>query len=152
LCAMSLVSLSCAGLVIDAAKSCHYVLLLRHMFRKCAGIAILNAALGCSAGSALAGARAPEDPVACPEGMVCPEGRQTAEDRGDTSPGGPKCQAARRAIAGKGFSEIRNIECSGRYFVFTAWRLETMYIIKVSAGSGRIVSAEPQRLKPLWDQ
>jgi hypothetical protein len=122
------------------------------MVRKYAGIAILNSALVCSAGSALAGAVAPEDPVACSRGMVCPEGRQTGEGPVDTGPGGPKCRAARRAIAGKGFGEIRKVECSGRYFVFTAWRLETFYIIKVSAGSGRIVSAEPQRLKPLWDQ
>ncbi len=142
----------CARLFIDAAKSCHYVLQSWHMFRKYSRIAILNAALVCSAGSALAAAVAPEEPVACLEGMVCPEGRQTAKDPVDTSPEGPKCQAARRAIAGKGFSEIRKVECSGRYFVFTAWRLETIYIIRVSALSGRIVSAEPQRLKPLWDQ
>jgi hypothetical protein len=122
------------------------------MLRKFAGIAVLKIALVCLAGPALAGGVAPEDPVACPNGMVCPEPPQTAGNPVDPNPGGPKCRAARRAIAAKGFGQITKIECSGRYFVFTAWRLESFYIVKVSAGSGRIVSAEPQRLKPLWDQ
>ncbi|MCI0467650.1 MAG: hypothetical protein L0Y57_11690, partial [Beijerinckiaceae bacterium] len=118
-----------ACLVIDTAKTCHYVLQHWHMFRNYSRIGVLNAALICSAGTALAAAVAPEEPVACPEGMVCPEGSKTSGDPADTSSEGPKCQAAQRAIADKGFSEIRKVECSGRYFVFTAWRLETIYII-----------------------
>jgi hypothetical protein len=62
------------------------------------------------------------------------------------------CERAESTIASEGFKEIQTIDCTGEFYVFTAWRLDSFYIIKVSAQTGRIVTAEPQRLKPLWDQ
>ena len=64
----------------------------------------------------------------------------------------PTCERAQNVIASEGFKEIQTIDCTGQLYVFTAWRLDSFYIIKVSAETGRIVTAEPQRLKPLWDQ
>jgi hypothetical protein len=64
----------------------------------------------------------------------------------------PTCERAQNIIAREGFKEIQTIDCTGQFYVFTAWRLDSFYIIKVSAQTGRIVMAEPQRLKPLWDQ
>jgi hypothetical protein len=64
----------------------------------------------------------------------------------------PSCERAENTIASEGFKEIQAIDCNGQFYVFTAWRLDSFYIIKVSAETGRIVTAEPQRLKPLWDQ
>jgi hypothetical protein len=66
--------------------------------------------------------------------------------------GDPPCERAQNTIASHGFKEVRTIDCTGQFYVFTAWRLDSFYIIKVSAQSGRIVMAEPQRLKPLRDQ
>jgi hypothetical protein len=62
------------------------------------------------------------------------------------------CERAQNIIASEGFKEIQTIDCTGQFYVFTAWRLDSFYIIKVSVQTGRIVMAEPQRIKPLWDQ
>jgi hypothetical protein len=64
----------------------------------------------------------------------------------------PACERAESTIESEGFVEIQTIDCTGDFYVFTAWRLDSFYIIKVSGETGRIVTAEPQRLKPLWDQ
>jgi hypothetical protein len=122
---------------------CHHIMLTGFMLKQLARIALVHAILICPAGLASAGEVGPEDQVACPEGSVCPEPPQKAESQ--------ECQAARRTIAAQGFGQIAKIECSGRYSVFTAWRLESFYIIRVSAKSGRIVSVEAQRIE-LWDQ
>jgi hypothetical protein len=106
-------------------------------------IATLNAALVFSLALAGANEIAPRAPA--PKGQIAIESSILLA-------GNPTCERAQKTIASEGFKEIQTIDCTGQFYVFTAWRLDSFYIIKVSAQSGRIVMAEPQRLKPLWDQ
>jgi hypothetical protein len=62
------------------------------------------------------------------------------------------CRKARRILRAESFHDVKTVDCSGNYFDFTAWRLQSFYKIRVRRGDGHIISAEPQRLKPLWDQ
>lgn len=111
------------------------------MIKTICKIATLNAALVFS--PALVGANeiTPEPPAQ--NGQI---------ELSDLLASDPTCERAKNAIVSEGFKEIQTIDCTGEFYVFTAWRLDSFYIIKVSAQTGRIVMAEPQRLKPLWDQ
>jgi len=62
------------------------------------------------------------------------------------------CRAARAIISAQGFHHVKTADCSGKFFDFTAWRLQSFYKIRVRRSDGLIVSAEAQRIKPLWDQ
>lgn len=62
------------------------------------------------------------------------------------------CRMARRILRAQDFHHVKTVDCSGNYFDFTAWRLQSFYKLRVRRADGHIVSAEPQRLKPLWDQ
>ncbi len=107
------------------------------------------------AGSSLAGTVDPEGVIhpdkVCPDAAVCARAEQPEEpDRGwrrSTS-----CRDARKSLYRRGFHSINTERCGRSTYRFTAWRLGSIYRIKVSARTGRIISAQAFLLRGLPDQ
>jgi hypothetical protein len=119
-------------------------------------ITVIGIALGLGNSAGLAGEEqvAPDNP-ASGQTMIepdKPDDAQTTVTPPPTRSRDVNCRNARRTLRAQGFHHVKTVDCSGRYFDFTAWRLESLYKIRVRRSDGRIVSADPQRLKPLWDQ
>lgn len=99
------------------------------------------------------------DGVIYPDVYVCPEGRRycrTPEERivdpVRTYAHRTTCSEARKLLRHRGFHDIEVQRCGRSSHVFTGWRLGSIYRIKVSARTGRVISAEAFLLEPLRDQ
>ena len=49
------------------------------------------------------------------------------------------CAEGARRVRSRGFRDVRRINCSGRYFVYRAWRRGRQYEIAVRRSNGRVV-------------
>lgn len=49
------------------------------------------------------------------------------------------CAEGARRVRNRGFRNVRSINCSGRYFVYRAWRGNRQYEIAVRRSNGRVV-------------
>lgn len=106
-------------------------------------------------GSSLAGSVDPEGVIhpdyVCPEFAVCARAEQPVEPDRYWSRRA-SCREARRIVARRGFHSINTERCGRSIHRFTAWRQGSIYRIKVSARTGRIISAEAFLLRKLRDQ
>lgn len=49
------------------------------------------------------------------------------------------CRDGERILRRRGFTNIRRVDCRGRFFVYRAWRNGRRFEIAVSAHNGRVV-------------
>lgn len=49
------------------------------------------------------------------------------------------CAQGERLLRNRGFSDIRRIDCGGRYFVYRGWRGGSRFEIAIRSSNGRVV-------------
>jgi len=49
------------------------------------------------------------------------------------------CSQGERLLRNRGYRDIRRIDCSGRFFIYRAWRGNSRWEIAIRASNGRVV-------------
>lgn len=52
---------------------------------------------------------------------------------------GITCSQGERLLRNRGFRDVRRVDCSGRFFIYRAWRGNTRFEIAVRRSDGRVV-------------
>jgi len=55
------------------------------------------------------------------------------------------CRDGERILRNRGFRDVRRVNCSGRFFVYRAWRGGRRYEIAVNRHNGRVVDVRRLR-------
>ena len=55
------------------------------------------------------------------------------------------CAEGARRVRNHGFRDVRRVNCSGRYFVYRAWRGNRQFEIAVRRSNGRVVDVRRRR-------